>query len=132
LFWLFALGWCIHFTKSRTEKLATTGILIITMSLMFMNGITSEKFWILIGGAMLIWVPFISIPPIVKSIIQTISAATYYIYVTHISFIYLNERLGIYHPLTNITVSLLGSLLIWFLARRLREFLAQDRSAVVI
>ncbi len=131
LLWLFALGWCIHFAKSRTENLATTGILVITMSLMFMNGITSEKLWILIGGAMLIWVPSISLPPILKSIIRTISAATYYIYVIHMSFIYVIVKLGISYPLTNFIVAMLGSILIWFLVRRLREFLAQDRSGSV-
>jgi hypothetical protein len=97
-----------------------------------MNGITSEKLWILIGGAMLIWVPFISLPPILKSIIRTISAATYYIYVVHMSFIYVIVKLGISYPLTNFIVSMLGSILIWFLVRRLQEFLAQDRSDVVI
>jgi acyl-CoA synthetase (AMP-forming)/AMP-acid ligase II len=132
LFWLFTLGWCLHFAKSRTEKLATTGILIITMSLVFMNGINPEKFWILMGGAILIWVPSISLPPILKSIIRTISAATYYIYVVHMSFIYVIVKLGISYPLTNFIVSMLGSILIWFLVKRLQEFLAQDRSDVVI
>ena len=131
LLWLFALGWCIHFAKARTEKLATTGILVITMSLRFMNGITSEEFWILTGGAILIWVPSISLPPILKSIIRTISAATYYIYIIHMSFIYVIVKLGISYPLTNFIVAMLGSILIWFLVRRLREFLAQDRSGSV-
>jgi hypothetical protein len=102
------------------------------MSLVFMNGINPEKFWILMGGAILIWVPSISLPPILKSIIRTISAATYYIYVVHMSFIYVIVKLGISYPLTNFIVSMLGSILIWFLVRRLQEFLAQDRSDVVI
>jgi non-ribosomal peptide synthetase component E (peptide arylation enzyme) len=132
LFWLFALGWCLHFAESRSEKLATTGILLVTMSLMFMSGITSEKFWILIGGTMLLWVPFISAPPILKSIIQTISAATYYIYMTHMFFIQLSGKLGISHSLINTIVGLLGSLLIWFSIQRLREFITQYRSGVVL
>jgi acyl carrier protein len=127
LFWLFALGWCLHFAKSRFEKLVTTGILLIIISMMFvfMNGINIEKIWILLGGIVLLWVPFVPMPPVVRSAIRTIGAATYYIYMTNFVLIFslTHNVLGIYNPPIEMMVALLGSVLIMFSIQRLRQFL---------
>ena len=127
LFWLFALGWCFHFAKSRFEKLLTTGIFLIIISMMFifMSGVNAEKFWILLGGIMLLWVPFIPVPPIVRSVIQTIGAAAFYIYITNILLInsLTHDILGVYNPSIEMMVALLGGVLVMFSIQKLRPLL---------
>ena len=127
LFWLFILGWCLHFAKSRFEKLITTGILLIIISMMilFMSGVNVEKVWILLGGIMLLWVPFIPMQLVATSIIRTIGAATFYIYMTNFVLIFslTHHLLGIYNPLIEMMVAFLGSVLIMFSFQRLKQFL---------
>ncbi len=120
LFWLFVLGWCVHFAKSRFQKLVTTGILLIAMFIMLLNGIvTTEKLWILLGGVMLLWVPFTPVPLFARSVIRIIASATFYIYLSNFALIILVRKLGIMNPLVEFSVGLLGGLLIWFLTQRL-------------
>lgn len=127
LFWLFPLGWCLHFAKSRFEKLVTTGICLIALSIifMFMNSTTVEKFWILLGVVMLLWVPFVPIPRVVRAVIQTIGAATIYIYMTNFVLIFslTHNMLGIYNPFIEMIVVLLGNVLIMFSIQALKPFL---------
>jgi len=52
--------------------------------------------WILVGGMMVLWQPYVYLLKILKQPIQMISAASYSIYVTHMaSFVLLTEMTGI-------------------------------------
>jgi acyl-CoA synthetase (AMP-forming)/AMP-acid ligase II/acyl carrier protein len=126
LFWLFALGWCLHFAKSRSEKLITTAILLATL---LMSGVNMEKFWILFGGSMLLWVPLIPMPLVVRPVVRAVGAATFYIYMTNMLLIYslTHNILGIYSPPVEMLVALLGGLLVMFAVQRLRQFLVAFR-----
>lgn len=127
LFWIFALGWCLHFAKSKFEKLVTTVILLLVIAVTFMGGVTAEKFWILISGIILLWIPTIPVPLVVKSVARTIGAATFYIYILHVFLIWLMHKIGIYDPLVEITVALMGSLLVYFLSQGLRQLWLESR-----
>ncbi|MBD1848392.1 AMP-binding protein [Cyanobacteria bacterium FACHB-63] len=124
LFWLFALGWCIHFAKSRTEKVATTALILMTVpALLGFEGL--QEWWTLIGSVLLLWLPYVSIPSIIKSPIQTISAASYYIYLTVLIFITLVTKLiGRDYPLITMSVTLLGGVLTWAAVQSLQQFLS--------
>ena len=88
-----------------------------------------EKFWILLGGMILLWVPFIPVPPVVRSVVQTIGAATFYIYMTNILLINFLTRdmLGIDNPPIEMMVALLGGVLVMFSIQKLRPFLVAFR-----
>jgi hypothetical protein len=123
LFWLFTLGWCLYFSNSRLKKIVTTGIFLIAMSMLnIMGGLTSEKSWILYGGLILLWVPFIPVPSVIRSIVTIISSATFYIYMTHVFFIVLMSRIGVYNPYLNYLISLSLCILLMFLFQKLRDF----------
>ena len=77
---------------------------------------------------MLLWLSYVPIPSILKLPIQTISAATYYIYLTVMIFKHLlTEIAGIEHPLVTIAVTLLGGVLIWSTIQGLQQFISYRR-----
>ncbi len=122
LFWLFILGWCIHFAKSKTEKIVTAVILLASLFTCFAiySKVTSECIWILIGGTLLLWVPYITIPLAIKPVIQTIAAASYYIYLTHLQmwiyYLRLTKNVPEFnHPLLRTVTVMLAGVLIWSL-----------------
>lgn len=124
LFWLFALGWCIHFAKSRAEKIGTTALILMTVPT-FLGFEDLQGEWVLIGSALLLWLPYVSIPSIIKSPIQMISAASYYIYLTVLIFITLVTKLiGHDYPLITMSVTLLGGVLTWVAVQSLQQFLS--------
>ncbi|MBE9012786.1 AMP-binding protein, partial [Pseudanabaenaceae cyanobacterium LEGE 13415] len=82
LFWIFALGWTIQFAKTNQQKVATTTILwAIVPILVALNH--TYAIWMLVGGTLLLWLPMVSIPQILKSPLQIIGAATFHIYLFH-------------------------------------------------
>jgi len=127
LFWLFSLGWCIHFAKSRAEKIATTAlILIIEPAFLGFEGL--QIWWTLIGSTLLLWLPYVSIPTIIKLPIQLISAASYYIYLTVLIFITLVTKLiGHDYPFITMSITLFGGVLIWAAVQALQQFLSDRR-----
>jgi len=124
LFWLFALGWCIHFAKSRAEKIATTALILMTEPA-FLGFEGLQIWWTLIGSVLLLWLPYVSIPTIIKSPIQMISAASYYIYLTVLIFITLITKLiGHDYPLITMSATLLGGVLTWAIVQALQQLLS--------
>ncbi len=127
LFWLFALGWCIHFAKSRTEKIGTTALILVTVPT-FLGFKDLGGWWALIGSVLLLWLPYVSIPSIIKSPIQMISAASYYIYLTVLIFITIVTKLiGRDYPLITTSVTLLGGVLTWAAVQALQQFMSDRR-----
>jgi len=123
LFWLFTLGWCIHFAKSKVEKVITT-LIVIIITPAFIGFDVLGSWWVLIGAILLIWLPYVSIPSIIKSPIQMISAASYYIYLTVLIFVHLATRVaGIRYPFVTAIIVLLGGVLTWEAVQSLPQFL---------
>jgi hypothetical protein len=122
LFWLFTLGWCIHFAKYKFEKIITT-LIVIIITPAFIGFNVLGSWWVLIGAILLIWLPYVSIPSIIKSPIQMISAASYYIYLTVLIFVHLATRVaGIHYPFVTAVIVLFGGVLTWRASELLPQF----------
>ncbi len=79
LFWIFALGWTIQFAQVEQQKVITTIVLWAIVPILASSNYTYVG-WMLIGGSLLLWLPMVSIPQMIKSPLQILAAATYYIY----------------------------------------------------
>jgi hypothetical protein len=121
LLWLFILGWCINFAKSRSQKLMVSIILPI-LALRFMD-LDSSTWWVLVGGAIAIWQQYVSVPKIVKAPIQTVSAAAYYIYLTHMIWIHVFQNVaGIKDPFITATLAVVGGTICWYAQEWVKGF----------
>lgn len=113
LFWLFMLGWCIYFAQSQTEK--TVVAVILSISIPSFIGLDNfSGWWLLIGGMLLLWLPYIALPRLIKAPVQVISVASYHIYLTFMIFIHFATNVaGIRFPPATFLVALLGGLITW-------------------
>lgn len=127
LVWLFSLGWCVHFAKSKTEKIITTAIAFIgAASFIGFEGLHS--WWVFIGSVMLLWLPSVGIPSIIKTPIQMVGAASYYIYLTTMIFVHvISHVLGIENPWITAVLTLLGGVFIWSSIQSIQQFVAYKR-----
>lgn len=111
--WLLILGWVLYFSQTKMQKI----ILSLVFAVILLTGLNlkfSQLIWIIGGGAILLWLPYLPIWRGLKNIVQNLSASAYYIYLTHMIFIHiLHKNLGINSPLLNLIVSLVGGMLIW-------------------
>lgn len=127
LFWIFVLGWCIHFAQSTAKKMATTAILLLLILVVLRSDITPHTIWTM-GGVVLLWVQFVPVPQILKLPIQTVSAAAYYIYLTHIIFIHLLTRgVGVQSPLIVSAIAILGGALSWMAVQKIQQVVVGTR-----
>jgi len=128
LMWLFTLGWCINFAKSKAEKITTT-IAVFALTSAFIGFYGFYGVWVLIGGTLLLWLPYAPIPTVIKTPIQTVSAASYYIYLTILIFKHLVTRVaGIESPLVLIPAILLGGVMTWAAVQTVQQRLLNRRS----
>lgn len=128
LFWIFALGWTIQFAKTKQQKVATTMTLwAIVPILVALNH--TYAIWMLVGGTLLLWLPMVSIPQMLKSPLQIVGAATFHIYLFHMIFIhFVRNAAGIPSPWLNTAVGLFGGLFVWTAIQAVQRFLAKRRS----
>lgn len=114
MLWVFMLGWMIQFASDRMRRIVTA--VLLTAIVPSLGGIgDSRTWWLILGGNLLIWLPYLSVPHWVKSPLQVLSAAAYYIYLTHMIFIHIMlNGLGIEQPLVNAIVAVAGGVCVWF------------------
>jgi chromate transport protein ChrA len=123
--WLIALGWCIHFAQSRSEKLTLT-VILLAILLIALNWETPRSWWIIGGAMLMLWIPYVPIWKMIKSSVQTISASAYYIYLTHMIFIHITVKaLKIDSPLLNVTTALLGGIATWLVLQHSLQWVFQ-------
>lgn len=114
LIWLFALGCCVYFVQTRTQKLLTT-VVLVALSIGLIGPEYKEAWVVCTVGLGLLWIKAIPVPAIIKPTVQILGAAAYYIYLTHMVFIHVVKNVaGIDNPLLNTVVSLAGGALVWF------------------
>jgi acyl-CoA synthetase (AMP-forming)/AMP-acid ligase II len=115
LFWVFTLGWMIHFAESKGQRMATTGLIAAIATCSSLLGIVpSEGGWLVLGSMLLIWLPNLSIPQVLKSPLQIVGASAYYIYLYHMIFIHVVKNVAhIENPWLNTIAGLLGGVLVW-------------------
>jgi hypothetical protein len=72
--------------------------------------------WIFIGASIMIWQQYVSIPKVMKMPIQIVSAAAYWIFLTHIAFIEgFIVLFGPNYPFLYFVASVLLGVIIWFI-----------------
>ncbi|MGG6264486.1 AMP-binding protein [Leptolyngbya sp. AN03gr2] len=131
LFWIFALGWTIQFAKTKQQRVITTMILWAIVPI-FAALNHSYAIWMLVGGTLLLWLPIVAIPQILKSPLQTIGAATFHIYLFHMIFIHFVSNVAeILNPWLNTAAGLFGGILVWAGLQAVQKFLAKRRSTTV-
>jgi peptidoglycan/LPS O-acetylase OafA/YrhL len=122
--WVFIVGWCVHFAQSKNQKLITTLIFLLVTLGVLRSATPSETVWML-GTVVLLWLPNVPIPQIIKIPIQTIGAAAYYIYLTHMIVIHGVEKVAKIESPLLVTVLTLGiSTLICVAVQYLQQSLA--------
>jgi peptidoglycan/LPS O-acetylase OafA/YrhL len=127
LVWLFALGCCIYFVQTRTQKLLTT-IALVALSIGLVGPAHKEAWVVCTVGLALLWIRAVPVPTVVKPGIQVLGAAAYYIYLTHMIFIHiLKNTLGIGNPFLDAIVSLVGGVLVWFGVTKVQALFNQLR-----
>jgi len=130
MIWLVVLGWCIHFAQTRTQK-GITSILIITAVFIVMGPAwilgDTQAWWVLVGGLVLLWQPYLIVPKLIKQPIQVIGAATYYIYLTHIVGIHITKNiLHIGSPVIATIAGLGGGIMVWLCLQQVQRLLWQQ------
>ena len=129
LFWIFTLGWTVQFAQSKQQRVITTIILWAIVPVLASLNHTYAG-WMLGGGTLLLWLPTVSVPQIVKSPVQILGAATYYIYLFHMIFIHVVRNVAeIPSPWLNTAAGLFGGLLVWAGVQQVQRVLAKQRSA---
>ncbi|MCU0550139.1 MAG: AMP-binding protein [Leptolyngbya sp. Prado105] len=136
LFWMFAMGWVIQFAQSRRQRAITTGLvwaLVPILASLSHTYITySYVGWMLIGGTLLLWLPTVSVPQVIKSPLQIVGAATYYIYLFHMIFIHVVKNVGhLENPWANTAAGLFGGIAVWAGVQAVQKGVANWRSSKV-
>ncbi len=110
LLWLMAYGWCVAFSDTLGKKLLSTAVLLVCMRY------TYEWFgWYpLATGILITWVDRIPlrVPPQPLNVLNSVAAASLFIYLTHMQFVALAHKLGINAPLS-VIAAVLGGVLAW-------------------
>lgn len=122
ILWLFALGWCINFAKSRWEKIVTSILLSISLFIClnpveayWPGNARSLMVWLLVGGTIVLWQEYMLVPQLIKPPIQLIASSSYYIYLTHIIFLSgFKKIIGINNTLLYVILAILSGVAVWW------------------
>lgn len=121
LMWLFLLGWTANFTRTRMQRVVLT-ILFIVSVLTVRELITSEISWLLMGGTLMIWVKYLVLPKPLVLPVQMVGAASYYIYLTHVGFFSVANKIGLTHPAIHWVFGIVGGVAFWWVIQTLQNW----------
>jgi hypothetical protein len=126
------LGWALYFGENFKQKILLSivgvGLVFLDTGLIwgfdlnsFNNVLAWEDKWLLLGSLLLAFVPRVPVPSITKSIFNDIGAATFYIFVFNGLIIKVLEKvLHIESVAILFFLTMIGSLLLWWLLERLK------------
>ncbi|WP_258050038.1 AMP-binding protein [Streptomyces finlayi] len=83
VFWLIALGWAAARATDIPRRLLVTAAVAATVHDLFPGAQTQREILVIIGLALLVWVPSIPSLPLVNRIAGVLAGASLYIYLTH-------------------------------------------------
>ncbi len=98
LLYIFLAGWCLYFSQQFWQKLTTALLLLGTFWYLY-GFYTSYSAWLTVGSLTLLWLPRIKTPQLFYTVVSSISAASFYIYLTHMLPVHFITH---YTPLQNI------------------------------
>jgi acyl-CoA synthetase (AMP-forming)/AMP-acid ligase II/membrane-bound acyltransferase YfiQ involved in biofilm formation len=124
--WVFSLGWCVQFAQSKWQKSITAIAFLLVAYVLLPSPSPSERIWML-GTLVILALPQIAVPQFLKLPIQTISAAAYYIYLTHMVFIHLAAKtLSIQSPFVVTAIALAGGTLTWMTIQKIQQVISSQ------
>ncbi len=122
--WQFALGWLIFSSKTHIQRALTMMILLACLGgLHTIRGVTGDyvwsfhgPYWLVIGSALLLWMPPLPLPRLIAAPVVTIAKSTLFIYLFHWPFLVIaNKWLHIHGGPLGIIIGMTGGLAVWFL-----------------
>lgn len=111
LLWLFAFGIGAQTFRTKWSKLILSIAFLTTVELKF--GAESPYRILTYGGLLLVWLPWIKVPAILKSPISQIASASLFIYLSHFQFYSLSEKVFGQHDWIGVTFALIGGAITW-------------------
>lgn len=93
LMYIFLVGWCLYFSKSNLQKLIITLLILVTFRFLTREDF-SYSLWLIFGSFSILWMPRIKTPKFFHTIVLNISAASFYIYLTHMIPVHLLVRMS--------------------------------------
>lgn len=82
-FWTFALGFCIHAAGDNLRRKALLAMATVVLSYVFFNHDTSRMLTLGIGTLLLIALPSLRIPKLIKPLAAAIGASSLFVYLLH-------------------------------------------------
>jgi len=81
VFWLFALGWALARARTHFHRITVSVITLVTLPGFF--GSTVRDVTVAAGILLLVWVPALPVPAVLRRVTGWLAAASLYIYLTH-------------------------------------------------
>ncbi|MFH1998883.1 MAG: AMP-binding protein [Planctomycetota bacterium] len=82
VFYLFALGWCVYYTKAHWQRVVTSLLIAAIVPLLCFAALST--IWpTLLGSLLILWLPQIKIPSFLHLPVSKVAAAIFYIYLVH-------------------------------------------------
>ncbi|MDQ4045814.1 MAG: phosphopantetheine-binding protein, partial [Actinomycetota bacterium] len=81
VFWLFALGWAVARARTGLQRWTVSVITLLILPGYFDN--TMREAAVAAGILLLVWVPALPVPAVLRRVIGWLAAASLYIYLTH-------------------------------------------------
>ncbi|TLM88168.1 AMP-binding protein [Pseudarthrobacter sp. NamE5] len=81
VFWIFALGWALARARTNVHRLTVSAITLLTLPGFFNS--TVRETTVAAGILLLVWVPALPVPAVLRKVTGWLAAASLYIYLTH-------------------------------------------------
>jgi acyl-CoA synthetase (AMP-forming)/AMP-acid ligase II len=111
LFWFFAFGIGAQTFRSQLSKLILSVVFLAAVELNF--GLETPYRILTYGGLLLIWLPWIKVPTILKSPISQVASASLFIYLSHFQFNSLSAKIFGNHTWMGVIFALVGGAITW-------------------
>ncbi len=118
--WLFAIGWVAERSAARWQRLALSGVTLVTVPGFFDS--TSRTLVILLGLLALVWIPTVRVPAPLNRVLGTIGGASLYLYLVHFQ---VNTVLGVDQPLVKMAIALVFGLIASVIGTRVLRVLVK-------
>ncbi|WP_120521631.1 AMP-binding protein [Arthrobacter celericrescens] len=128
-FWLFTFGWVVARAKSLPQRLLVSALVVLTVPGYFFGDQLREN-TVIAGVLLLIWLPTLLVPVVLRRPVGLLASASLYIYLTHwLVFPLLSGT----SPLLALLASLAAGVAYWALSMRflglVERWLGKRRSA---
>lgn len=130
---LLALGWCVHNATTTWRRLLMTGVFLVfaALSMVGLDGLwfqypfpssISHAVWLCASAAGLLWIRRVPLPAALHSVVASIAAGSFYIYLVHVIPLWLLFwKAGIKDLTINLVASVALGLMVWWLVERSEE-----------